>query len=78
MISIQKKKSTLFNGFVELVEGGRRSVHILYGLQLKRRVQGFSKRAIMLQLRGWRLCITGAQLVDHVNQVQRLPTNWFI
>ena len=34
----------------------------MYGLQLERRVQGFSKRAIMLQLRGWRLCITGADL----------------
>ena len=32
----------------------------------------------MLPLRGWPLCITGAQLVDHVNQVQRLSTNWFI
>ena len=50
----------------------------MYGLQLERRVQGFSKRAIMLPLRGCRLCITGAQLVNHVNQVQRLSTNWFI
>ena len=32
----------------------------------------------MLPLRGWRLCITGAELVNHVNQVQRLSTNWII
>ena len=36
MISIQKKKSTLFNGFVEIVEGGRRSVHIVWSLTQKK------------------------------------------